>query len=358
MATDAELFERLRDRVEALVLGGYGEEWKVLASIEELLRYELREDREALDQLLEYARRRFEQRREEEARWTEPTMNDRIDRAFEELNRQGIIALQNAGNTLSEGWTEVEAAAKLSYELVRGATFFHGQDVERGALGGGLMLAFDAFEDDPGLRDEARLAIAREIRDTLARHGVPTEWNGRPKARIQILPFEWRKHREVPRKEKGTLEQRVLRRVIQERGVTEEAAAAALARFILEAARKEYGAGRELETVYDPERGVVELFQAIKVVERLSDDPAVSENERTLAQLGPLGLEVEPGDELVLQLFYRPDDVYEARAQDSQYGWILGLTTSGRELLPWTARALRDGILRHLPATDQGAPPT
>ncbi|WP_224362761.1 DUF6891 domain-containing protein [Hyalangium versicolor] len=350
MATDAALLESLRDRVEALVLAGYGEEGWVLASVEELLRDELREDREAVEQLLVYSRGRFEELRAEEARWTEPTMNDRIDRAFEELNRQGIIALQNAGGSLSDGWREVEAAEQERFELVRGATFFHGQDVERGVQGAGLMLAFDAFEDDPRLRDEARVAIAREIRETLARHGVPTEWNGRVKTRIQILPFEWCKRREVSRPKDGsTLEQRALRRVVQEKGVSWEVAVAALERFILEAARKEYGAGRQLMAQYDPERGFVTVHQALQVVEQLSEDPSESENQRTQAQLGLLGTDVEPGDELLFQLFYRPDDVYEARAQDMQYGEILRLTTSGRKLLPWTARDLRDGILGHLP---------
>jgi hypothetical protein len=350
METEAAPLERLRDRAEVMVRGGYQEEAEVLASLAELSRRELRGDREAADQLLEYARRRFEEHRAEEARWTEPTMNDRIDRAFGELNRQGIIALQNAGARLSDGWEQVEAAARLSYELVRGATFFHAQDVERGVRGEGLQLAFGAFEDAPELRDEASLSVAREIRETLARHGVPTEWNGRVKSRIQILPFEWRKRREVsrPPRETGTLEQRVLRRVMQEKGVSWEAAVAALEGFILEAARKEYGAGRKLEARYDPEKGWVEVFQALWVVERLSDDPAVSENERSLTQLSPFGFEIQPGDELIFQLFYRSQDLAEARAQDAQYGWLLGLTTAGRELMPSTARALRDGILKHL----------
>ena len=131
-----------------------------------------------------------------------------------------------------------------------------------------------------------------------------------------------------------------------------EAAVAALEAFILEAARKEYGAGRKLETHYDPDKGLVELFQALRTVEQLCDDPVVSENERSLTQLSPFGFEIEPNDELLFQLFYRPEDIAEARAQDAQYGWLLGLTTSGRELLPWTARAFREGILKHLASRD------
>jgi N utilization substance protein A len=56
--------------------------------------------------------------------------------------------------------------------------------------------------------------------------------------------------------------------------------------------------------------------------------------------------DVEPGDELVFQLFYRPEDDAESHAQDAQYGGILELKTFGRALR-WSARDLRNGILAH-----------
>ncbi len=56
--------------------------------------------------------------------------------------------------------------------------------------------------------------------------------------------------------------------------------------------------------------------------------------------------DVEPGDELVFQLFYRPEDDAESHAQDAQYGGILELKTFGRAPR-WSARDLRNGILAH-----------
>jgi uncharacterized protein DUF6891/NusA-like protein len=350
MATDDDLRAYLREQVEVAVVGGYKSEKQVLASIEELARHELRDGAD-VEQLLEHARRRLEEHRVEESGWIEPTVNDALDRAFEELTRQGILALQNAGYTLSDGWSVAKAAAARRSEPMRGAAFFHGQDVERGVLGVGLMLAFGAFEDDPARRDEASLTIAREVREALARHGLETEWNGRLETRIRIPPFEWRKRRQSSRAPRTTLDtislqQRVLRNVMQEEGLSQEEAIAALEAFILEEDLKHYGEHRRLEAHYNPERGLVEVYQSLTVVERLDDDPAVAANQRLLEQMLQRGFDVEPGDELVFQIFYRPEDAAESYAQDAQYGGLLELKTFGR-FLRWSARALRDGLLAH-----------
>lgn len=353
MAMDEEVRDSLREQVEIAVRGGYLDDQEVLAFVQQRVEDEgLASD--AAEEFLAYARRLLEEQRVEEAGWSGSTTNDAIDRAFEELNRQGILALQNAGYSMSDGWAEVESAAAERYEPVRGATFFHGQDVERGVLGMGVMLAFDSFESDPKPGDEASLAIAREVRETLARHGVETEWNGSAKTRIHIPPFPWRKRRQRPEaaeeKEAGSRYERVLRGVMEEKGLTREAALAGLEAFIGDAVRKHFGEERRIEAHYDPEEGQVQAFQAITVVEQLGD-AAEAVNQRTLAQLKARGLEVEAGDELVFQIFYSQEEDYIAKAQDAEFGGILELKTFGRGMRPWTVRELRDGILRHLPAS-------
>ncbi|PTL81258.1 NusA N-terminal domain-containing protein [Vitiosangium sp. GDMCC 1.1324] len=353
MATSERQREYLREQVEIAVRGGYLDEEEVLAFVKERVEDELRTS-DATEEFLAYARRLLEEHRAEEAGWSGPTTNDAIDRAFEELNRQGIIALQNAGYTLSDGWDDVAAAKAERYEPVRGSTFFHGQDVERGVLGMGLMLVFGSFERDPKLDEEASLAIAREVRETLARHGVETEWNGSVKTRISIPPFPWRKRgkraQAADDTDTGSRFERVLRRVCQEKGLTREAGIAALEAFVCEVAWKHYGEGRCLEAQYNPEQEQVELYQAIMVVEQPGDAVAAV-NQRTPAQLGELEGDVEPGDELVFQIFYRKEEAYLAQAQDEKYGGILDLKTFGRSLPSWTVRELRDGILGHLPAS-------
>ncbi|WNG39732.1 hypothetical protein F0U61_43210 [Archangium violaceum] len=69
--------------------------------------------------------------------------------------------------------------------------------------------------------------------------------------------------------------------------------------------------------------------------------------------MGELRDNVNPGDERVFQIFYREEDDSLAKAQDEKYGDIINLRTFGRSMKPWTARALRDGILSHLPATER-----
>jgi hypothetical protein len=363
MTTDEQREAYLRGQVEAAVWGGYGSEKKVLASIEELVEDALGEG-EASERLVAYARRLLDERLEEEARWSEPTMNDAIDRAFEELNEKGILALENAGSTVADGWNVAEAAAETRYTPVLGATFFPGEEVERGVRGDGLLLVFGSFESDPKLRARASRDIAREVRKTLARHGINTEWDGSEKTRIRIPPFPWRKRRwttlpsggfvgtQEASEDSGSPCERALRQVVREEGLTREVAIAALEDFCCDAFLKHYRLGRErrIEAQYDPEKGLVQVFQALVVVEQVSDEPAEAVNQCTLAQCAKHGMEVEPGDELVFQLFYREEDTPEACAQDSQYGEFYRLKTFRNSMAPLTVQGMRDGILRYAQA--------
>ncbi|WP_205525988.1 DUF6891 domain-containing protein [Pyxidicoccus trucidator] len=266
----------LREKAEAVVLGGYLSEKQAHSSIQELARHELGSD-DAVEQLLAYARSLLERQKADELCWTGPTVNDAITRAFEELNGKGIVAMEDAGGSLSDGWAEVTRAARDSAPPARGAPFFHGQDVERGVFGAGLMLAFGAFDEYFQLDDAASPAIAREVREALARHGVRTEWNGNIQQRIHIPPFPWRKRHSTQPGRKGRSRGRqkeeplperfsckeVLEEVTREERVTHEDAIAALEAHIRDAALKHYGDWRKLEARYDPEKDRVEVFQDI-----------------------------------------------------------------------------------------------
>ena len=67
---------------------------------------------------------------------------DRLDAAFAAMNARGVLALQNAGSTQSDGFEEVKAAARARTagggERPVGYCFYHGQDLERAAAGGPL----------------------------------------------------------------------------------------------------------------------------------------------------------------------------------------------------------------------------
>ena len=138
-------------------------------------------------------RREWEAQRQLEASWSGSTTNDRLDAAFEALAQQGIVALQDAGYTMSDGWEDIHEARRR-VDGAWGGVFFHRQDVERAVDGRGLMLAFGAFArgDD---HEPQSLRLGREVCKVLAAHDIATEWDGTLQKRIAIPPFAWQKRR-------------------------------------------------------------------------------------------------------------------------------------------------------------------
>jgi hypothetical protein len=127
-----------------------------------------------------------------ESKWTDPTMNDRLTGAFDELNRQGVLAQPCQGLTIQDGWaySGVEGSADQ-----RGVAFFQHEDIIDAVGGGGLLIAFGAIGVDPAEDDAATLALGHQIVSVLERNGVPCRWSQSIRERIRIEPFEWRKRR-------------------------------------------------------------------------------------------------------------------------------------------------------------------
>lgn len=130
----------------------------------------------------------FEAQRQLEASWPEETINDRIDEAFAELLDSGIIALQNAGYTVEQGWEDV-VEARQDLESPRGAVFYCQQDTEAAVDGQGLPLTFGAFS---GIASDST-ALATEVCEVLRKNGVDVQWAGTYTHQIVIPPFLWRK---------------------------------------------------------------------------------------------------------------------------------------------------------------------
>jgi Domain of unknown function (DUF6891) len=194
MTVDEESRDHLLSAVTLAVRSGFGTETEVIEDIEQLVEDELGDsDPKLVRELQAEARRLLAAQHDEELTWTGRSTNDAIERAFEELTENGVVALENAGYTQSDGWSDANEAAEDRDPPPRGAVFYHGQDVERGVAGEGLYLTFGAYADD----EEASLAIAREVCDTLASHGVETSWDGNVGTRILIPPFPWRRRRQA-----------------------------------------------------------------------------------------------------------------------------------------------------------------
>lgn len=187
---DAEQLGELEGAVRDAVRAGYADEDDIVRDVMEM--FELDDD--AQPRLEAVLRSELAALEAEEQGWTVPTANDRLTAAFGALNAAGIVALECAGYTMSDGWEDVSEAASDLKPPARGAAFFHGQDVERGVAGQGLMVAFGAFDQGP--RHEAlSLELGAEICRTLREHGVPCEWSGSLQQRITIAPFRWQRRR-------------------------------------------------------------------------------------------------------------------------------------------------------------------
>lgn len=131
------------------------------------------------------------------AQWPEVTDCDRLDAAFDELKAAGIIAEQNywCCQTCASG--DVHAALKKARKsggaVPRGYIYYHEQDTEGAIHGEGLFLAYGAEQRDKA----ANLAIAREVVETLQKHGLAPDWNGNLNTRIQV-PVDWKRRTPLP----------------------------------------------------------------------------------------------------------------------------------------------------------------
>ena len=173
------------DAIRKKVWSGFYTPDEVDSMVDDLLEGDAHEDflREAIAP-------EFAKKREAEKTWPEQTDCDRLDAAFRALEQRGILCLQNAGYTMSEG--EQEAFEMLSDQpddKYSGYCFYHGQDLENAVDGGGLMIAFNYIVGKaPG-----QLGIGLALKEELERAGFTLEWNGTAEKRINIPNIEWKR---------------------------------------------------------------------------------------------------------------------------------------------------------------------
>ena len=137
----------------------------------------------------------------EETTWPEVTDCDRVADAFSALHARGVIALENAGYTQSDGYEDVrEVYAELpDRSHVIGYCYYHGQDMERAVRGGGLYLAFGPV--DPNKEESEGPRIGGIVKEELERSGLTVRWDGTFQQRIHV-PMTWQR-RTNKRKRRG-----------------------------------------------------------------------------------------------------------------------------------------------------------
>jgi hypothetical protein len=135
-----------------------------------------------------------------ESGWPLVTDCDQLDFAFEELNSNGVVALQNAGYTQSDGIEDsFQVIRERGRDHCRGYCFYHGQDLERVVNGEGLWIAFGDLDQN----DTVKTAVGTLVKEAVESFGFKVEWNGNPERRLQIPKFDWKRRVHPKRRNKN-----------------------------------------------------------------------------------------------------------------------------------------------------------
>jgi hypothetical protein len=183
---------KMREYIRKEVAGGF-------SSADEICRIavEIYADKHNPSILLPYAKTLFQEMIDaqfrEQAAWEETTDCDRLDQAFIDLEKQGIISRQNyscCGTCGSGEIWEVMVALQSEGKKVRGYTFYHEQDTQQAVDGEGLYLNYGSIEENV----PAQIEIGHEIVQVLNQHDLATDWNGELQYRI-FVKLKWRRRR-------------------------------------------------------------------------------------------------------------------------------------------------------------------
>lgn len=115
--------------------------------------------------------------------------------------------------------------------------------------------------------------------------------------------------------------------VCRERGIDREVLVETIEAAMKAAAKKVFGEQREIEAAFNDDSGEIEL----RFILIVSDEEEVESPQReiTLEQARKFADPyAEPGDELLFPIYYREDDLEQAREQDRRFGELLGLETA------------------------------
>ena len=181
-----EYEEYLADEIRLRVWSGFHSLADILMMLEDC------DEPDSVDQemLAELARSEFQAKREAEVTWPSITDCDRLEDAFYALISLGVVALHNAGYTMSDGLSAV------GYELVnyhgdqvKGYCFYHEQDVGRAVDGYGLWVAFGDLDNT----ESGKRAVGQLVKTELERQGFIVTWDGDPNTRIDLPKILWQR---------------------------------------------------------------------------------------------------------------------------------------------------------------------
>ena len=129
----------------------------------------------------------------EKSSYPQTTDCDRLDVAFKGMNDRGVIAMQNAGYTQSDGFDDVGESynAHPDKSSILGYCFYHGQDLERAISGDGLNFAFGPV--NPADEQTVGIDVGKIVREELEKAGLSVDWDGTFETRLSVPKINWQK---------------------------------------------------------------------------------------------------------------------------------------------------------------------
>lgn len=128
---------------------------------------------------------------EQSKNWQHPTDTEKLHTVFDNLCKEKILALHNAGYTQSDAIYDVQDTWQdLEDEGIKpiGYCYYHGQDLERVIESGTLCIGFYGEKEK---NDKEAIIIGHKIVDQLKKQGFTVNWDGSASKRIEILDFNW-----------------------------------------------------------------------------------------------------------------------------------------------------------------------
>lgn len=113
----------------------------------------------------------------------------------------------------------------------------------------------------------------------------------------------------------------ILAQVENEKGIARSTLIKDFESAIIAAAQRAFGPYRQLEAQFNEDTGEIELYQELNVVTVVND----SDREISLEAVekhGDFG-DVEAGEQLLFQIFWRPEEAEAARAQERAFGHLM-----------------------------------
>lgn len=188
-----EKLEFLRRIIHEDVAGGFEEYEFILERAIDIAREDFPDD--SPEELVKpIILEEFEKHLQSQLQWPMKTDCDRLDAAFDELNRAGIVARQHfscCGTCAAGEIRDLMAELIDEGQEVRGYTSYDIQGTGHAVDGDGVCLNYGSVDEG----EEAALRIGHEVVDALARQGLQTDWDGTWDTRICVL-LDWKRRRD------------------------------------------------------------------------------------------------------------------------------------------------------------------